>query len=99
MNSRVEGQAMQVAIKNSAGKRSRRTRRPQPVIPLGALSLQILEMRRLRRRSDLVFEVLLGAAACLSLVAVVNRANERDQTGTGDAPPAMFVQTDSPRTN
>ncbi|MDA3038715.1 MAG: hypothetical protein O3C27_04140, partial [Actinomycetota bacterium] len=68
---------MQAAVKkNPARKRpaSNRTR-PRPVAydpsanPL--VSAQIVELRRLRRRSDRVIEVLLGVAACLSLVAVV----------------------------
>jgi hypothetical protein len=48
------------------------------------------------RRTGLVFEVLLGAAACLSLVAVVQEATTAGiPAGSPDAPPpAVFVQTD-----
>lgn len=89
---------MQVAVKNKPTRKIASTRRARPrpvafdpsVNP--AVSAQIVELRRLRRRSDRVFEVLLGAAACLSLVAVVNQATESDTTE--HPPPAFFVQTD-----
>ncbi len=91
-------QVMQVAVKNKPRQKSASTRRARP-IPLDfdasvnpAVSAQIVELRRLRRRSDRVFEVLLGAAACLSLVAVVNQATEAHSTE--QPPPDFFVQTD-----
>ena len=46
--------------------------------------------------TNLVFQVLLGAAACLALVAVVQQAgnNQVDPTSVDAPPPAVFVQTD-----
>jgi hypothetical protein len=46
--------------------------------------------------SNIVFQVLLGAAACLALVAVVQQATHTsvDPTGVDAPPPAVFVQTD-----
>ena len=55
----------------------------------------VVSMRRARHRSDLIFEVLLGAAACLCLVAVVDRAASDHPIQSTDAPPpAVFVQGD-----
>lgn len=47
-------------------------------------------------QTNLVFQVLLGAAACLALVAVVQQAstNTVDPTSVDAPPPAVFVQTD-----
>lgn len=55
----------------------------------------VLSIRRARHRSDLIFEALLGAAACLCLVAVVHRASVEQPIQSTDAPPpAVFVQVD-----
>lgn len=42
----------------------------------------------------IVFQALLGIAACLALVAVVQRADTRDPGSVDAPPPAVFVQTD-----
>lgn len=89
---------MQIVVKNKQTQKIASTRRarsrPVAFDPSAnpAVSAQIVELRRLRRRSDRIFEVLLGAAACLSLVAVVNQATESDSTE--QPPPAFFLQTD-----
>ncbi len=89
---------MQVAVKKNPVQKQVSTRRahqrPVAYSPSDhpVVSAQIVELRRLRRRSDRVFEVLLGVAACLSLVAVVSQAAEADSTE--GPPPAFFVQTD-----
>jgi hypothetical protein len=77
---------------------STRARKPKKAARRGASEQQLVftPNNATSRRTGLVFEALLGAAACLSLVAVVQQATTHDTpAGSPDAaPPAVFVHTD-----
>lgn len=65
----------------------RPVQRPQTLVNTGTAN---------SHRTGRIFEVLLGAAACLSLVAVVQQATTTPvDAGSPDAPPpAVFVHSD-----
>ncbi len=78
-------------------KSKRTIRRSAPAVVAPAASVadgrQNMPMAS-HQKTGVVFEVLLCAAACLSLVAVVQSARTPDVAGPDASPPAVFVQTD-----
>lgn len=78
-------------------KTKRTLRRPAPAVVAPAATVadrrQNVRMAP-HQKTGVVFEVLLGAAACLSLVAVVQSARTPTVAGPDASPPAVFVQTD-----
>lgn len=80
--------------------RARRRRAPAPVLDATAPSPVAIPIGNpvRSRQTGMIFQALLGAAACLSLVAVVQQATNPTQepsAGSPSAPPpAVFVQTD-----
>lgn len=75
----------------------RKLRRPAPAVVAPAAT--VADARNNNRmpahqKTGVVFEVLLGAAACLSLVAVVQSIKTPDAAGPEGSPPAVFVHTD-----
>lgn len=81
-------------IKRPTGTVARPGQRVAAVVaPTNGMAGRVVQLPANHRRTGMVFEVLLGLAACLSLVAVIHSGTEI--SSSPDAPaPAVFVQTD-----
>ena len=87
-------QKQKLTYRRTQRRVSRTARTPGPSVPVHASS-------RVPVRSNttgLIFQAILGAAACLALVGVVAQTrteNQQGPTSSPDAPPpAVFVHTD-----
>ena len=84
----------------TAGLSTARRSKQRPASVVLPLSTGPIDHPSGSRQTSLIFEVLLGAAACLSLVGVIQTAEQSEEpaeipTSSADAPPpGVFVQTD-----
>ena len=80
---------------DTKSKRAVRRAAPAVVAPAATVADGRQNIRQTsHHKTGLVFEALLCAAACLSLVAVVQSARTPSIAGPDATPPAVFVQTD-----